>query len=109
MNKAADLHRERARTGKALASFESLVAPLREGDRGPGLEAERRFDLRRLQAAVDDVLGRLSPRYRQAIELRILDDLPRAECARALETTLGNFDVLVLRALRAFRAEWVSS
>ena len=24
-----------------------------------------------------------------------------------METTLGNFDVLVLRALRAFRAEWV--
>lgn len=108
LNKAADLHRERARTGKALASFESLVAPLREGERTSGNEAERRLDQRRLRAAMDEVLGRLSPRYRRAIELRILDDLPRAECAEKMDTTLGNFDVLVLRALRAFRAEWVS-
>ena len=28
VNKATDIHRERARTGKALASFESLVAPV---------------------------------------------------------------------------------
>ena len=107
-NKAADLHRERARSGKALASFESLVAPLREGERaGPG-QAERQLDQGRLREAVDEVLGRLLPRYRRAIQLRVLEDLPRAECARRMETTLGNFDVLVLRALRSFRAEWVS-
>ena len=107
MNKATDLHRERARTGKALASFESLVAPLREVDRSGATQAERRLDQRRLREAVDEVLARLSPRYRRAIQLRVLEDLPRAECARRMETTLGNFDVLVLRALRAFRAEWV--
>ena len=60
-----------------------------------------------LREAVDEVLARLSPRYRRAIQLRVLEDLPRAECARRMETTLGNFEVLVLRALRAFRAEWV--
>ena len=107
LNKATDLHRERARTGKALASFESLVAPLREVDRSGATQAERRLDQRRLREAVDEVLARLSPRYRRAIQLRVLEDLPRAECARRMETTLGNFDVLVLRALRAFRAEWV--
>jgi len=108
VNKATDLHRERTRTGKALASFESLVAPLREGDLAAGLEADRRLDQHRLRATVGDVLGRLSARYRRAIELRMLEDLPRAECARQMETTIGNFDVLLLRALRAFRGEWIA-
>jgi RNA polymerase sigma factor (sigma-70 family) len=108
MNKAADLHRHRARTRKALASFESLVAPLREGERAGAVDAERRLDRTRLKRAVDEVLARLSSRYRTAIELRILDELPRAECARRMETTIGNFDVLLLRALRAFRAAWVA-
>src|SRR2546421_672441 len=67
VNKAPALHRQRARTGKALASFESLVAPLREG--APAAEAERRLDQRRLRAAVEDALSQLSPRYRRAIEL----------------------------------------
>ena len=106
MNKATDIHRERARTGKALASFESLIAPLREGE--ATADPDRPLDLRRLGAAVDDVLTRISPRYRRAIELRMLEDLPRAECARRMEVTIGNFDVLLLRSLRAFRESWVA-
>ncbi len=107
MNKATDLHRERARTGKALASFESLIAPLREGAPGGAAEAERQLDQRRLRAAVDEALAQISPRYRRAIDLRMLEDLPRSECARRMEITVGNFDVLLLRALRAFRGAWV--
>jgi len=104
MNKATDHHRHRARTGRALASFESLIAPLRET---PELEAEGRIDGRRLRAAVDHVLSRLPARYRRAIELRMLEDLPRAECAARMEISIGTFDVLLLRALRAFREAWV--
>jgi len=106
VNKATDFHRDRARTGKALASFESLIAPLR--DRGAAAEAERRLDQRHLRAAVEDALSQLSPRYRLAIQLRMLEDLPRAECARRMEIAIGNFDVLLLRALRAFRGAWVA-
>ena len=104
MNKATDHYRHRARTGRALASFESLIAPLRET---AAPEAERRIDGRRLRAAVDRVLRRLPPRHRRAIELRMLEDLPRAECAARMETSIGTFDVLLLRALRAFREAWV--
>jgi RNA polymerase sigma factor (sigma-70 family) len=104
LNKATDQYRERARTGRALASFESLVAPLREAGNA---EAERRLDRGRLKSAVERVLGRIPPRYRRAIELRMLEDLSRAECAARLETSIGAFDVLLLRALRAFREAWV--
>src|SRR5262249_49956428 len=91
VNKALDLHRERARAGKALASFEALVGPLR--DPAPH-EAERRLDLQRLAVAIDRVLGEINPRYRRALELRLLQDLPRPECARLLEVTVATFDVL---------------
>ena len=105
INKATDLHRARAREGKALAGFEALVAPLRT----PGeaaQEADLRLDRQRLLGAVEVVLAGIPARYRQAIELRLAQDLPRQECAARLEINLGNFDVLLLRALRSFRAAW---
>jgi DNA-directed RNA polymerase specialized sigma24 family protein len=52
------------------------------------------------------VLASVNPRYRRAIELRFLDDRSREDCARLMEVKLGTFDVLLLRALRAFRQQW---
>jgi RNA polymerase sigma-70 factor (ECF subfamily) len=59
-----------------------------------------------VQKAVTSVLERLNARYRRAIELRFVEELPREECALALEVKIGTFDVLLLRALKAFRKEW---
>lgn len=103
-NKATDVYRHRVRTGKALASFDTLLAPLRE----PGHDADRRLDQQRLRVAIDAALSDLSPRYRRAIELRMLEDLPRADCAQRMEISVGAFDVLLLRALRAFREAFVA-
>jgi DNA-directed RNA polymerase specialized sigma24 family protein len=66
------------------------------------------LDQARLRIAVAGVLELIPPRYRRAIELRLLEDLPRADCADRMEITIGNFDVLLLRALRAFRQAWVA-
>src|SRR5262249_22292633 len=104
VNKATDLYRHRVRTGKALASFDALLSPLREASQ----EVDRRLDRRRLRAAIDAALADLSPRYRRAIELRMLEDLPRADCAQRMEISVGAFDVLLLRALRAFREAFVA-
>lgn len=106
VNKATDMHRVRARTARALASFEGMLAPLRPSSPDPAAGLDARAGGERLQRAVEDVLARLNPRYRRAIELRFLEDKPRQECAEALEVKLGTFDVLLLRALRAFRKEW---
>jgi len=105
-NKALDMHRARERTGRALCNFEGMLAPLL-GDSplpGNGLQAEE--EGRRLREAVARVLDKLNPRYRKVIELRFLQDRSRQECAEMLELKLGTLDVLVLRALRAFRKEW---
>jgi RNA polymerase sigma-70 factor (ECF subfamily) len=105
-NKALDMHRAKATTGRALASFESLTAPLGEAPPDPGELFDLRGDALRVQKTVRTVLERLNDRYRRAIELRFVEELPREACAAALEVKLGTFDVLLLRALRAFRKEW---
>jgi RNA polymerase sigma-70 factor (ECF subfamily) len=100
-NRANDFHRERARRGRALASFEALLAPLDQHttpDDGP--------DAARVQAVVREVLAALHPRYRRAIELRFLEERSRPDCAAEMAVKLGTFDVLLLRALRAFRQRW---
>jgi len=105
-NRAHDLHRERARAGRGLAGFETLLGPLVDQAETPNDEAP---DGAKLRAKVARALERVNPRYRRALELRFFDDRPRAECAALMEVKLPTFDVLLLRALRAFRAEWVSS
>ena len=107
-NKAYDMHRKKARTRRALCNFESLLAPLLPAAEQADVHGALELDDRRaeLQTAVGRVLATLNPRYRQAIELRFLQDRPREQCAQLLEVKLGTFDVLVLRALRAFRRQW---
>jgi RNA polymerase sigma-70 factor (ECF subfamily) len=104
-NRAADQHRAERRTGKALASFEALVGPLHDPR---AQQLERALDQPRLRKLAEEVLEGLPPRYRRAIELRFFEERERADCASSLSITLGNFDVLLLRALRAFRAGWVA-
>lgn len=105
-NRAQDLHRARERDGRGRASFESLLAPLLDGHeevRDAALDGER------LRGAVTKVLSRLNARYRRALELRFFEERERTECAALMGVKLGTFDVLLLRALRAFRAEWLDS
>jgi RNA polymerase sigma-70 factor (ECF subfamily) len=52
---------------------------------------------------IDEALSSISPRYRTAIELRLIEELPREECARRMEVTTATFDVVLYRAVRAFR------
>jgi len=64
-------------------------------------DAERR---ERVQA----ILESLNPRYRRALQERLLEGRPRQECADMLDIKLGTFDVLFLRAVRSFRKQWVA-
>ena len=106
INKATDMHRVKSRTRRALTSFEDLLAPLRPSAPRPEkqlVEAERDAVLK---DTVSSVLERINPRYARAITLRFLEDRSREDCATRMEVKLGTFDVVLLRALRAFRREW---
>jgi RNA polymerase sigma-70 factor (ECF subfamily) len=102
INKANDLFRSQARSGRALSNYQALLEPLWQQSPRP----DEAHEQHRLQDAVIEILGTINPRYRQVLELRILQDRPRTECAASLAVTQGTFDVLLLRALRAFRANW---
>jgi RNA polymerase sigma-70 factor (ECF subfamily) len=58
---------------------------------------------------IDETLQQLQDRYRAAIELRLIQELPREDCARRLGVTIGTFDVLLFRAVRAFRKRFGES
>ena len=105
-NKATDMHRVKARTARALTSFEQMWKPLRPEGEGPAKALETADELRVLRAAIAEVMARLNPRYRRAIELRFMEEESREGCAQAMDIKVGTFDVVVLRALRAFRREW---
>lgn len=104
ISKTMDVHRARSRTQRAMAGLVRLMHPLLP-EAPPADELSRRRDAIALHAEVVRVLGTLRPRYREAIELRFFEELGREACAERMGVTLGNFDVLLLRALRAARAE----
>ncbi|HJL14036.1 MAG TPA: RNA polymerase sigma factor [Sandaracinaceae bacterium LLY-WYZ-13_1] len=106
VNKATDMHRVKARTRRALTSFEELLAPLRPSAPRPEKELLEEERCRVLRDTVSTVLEGINPRYARAITLRFLEDRSRADCAAAMDVKIGTFDVVLLRALRAFRKAW---
>ena len=105
-NKGLDMHRARKVTGRALANFESLLEPLSVPEDSPEQLLAEVSERHQLGAEVQTTLGQINARYREAIALRFLEDQPREVCASRLGVKLGTFDVLLLRALRAFRKRW---
>jgi RNA polymerase sigma-70 factor, ECF subfamily len=108
-NKAMDMHRKNERTKRALTSFKGLLEPLQEqvGDGQLALEQHQEREI--LQARVRAVLVSLNPRYRKALELRFFENRARKESAEILDVKIATLDVLMLRALRAFRKEWMKA
>ena len=103
VNKVYDIHRQSKRSQR-LADAMAVELP---SATGPELQADTQLveeEERRLnRVRIDETLVLLSERYRDAICLRLIEELPREECARVMGITVGNFDVLLFRAVRAFR------
>lgn len=64
------------------------------------LENEERA---RARAKIDSALGKINPRYAEAIRLRVLEERPREEVAKTLGATPATFDVILHRAMAALR------
>ena len=106
VNKVIDVHRRSSRAGRFLQALtEELpheTPPEDAADETLIAEEERRRSQTRIGAALESIL----PRYREVILLRLVEELSREECARRLGVTVGHFDVLLFRAIRAFRREF---
>ncbi len=107
-NRVIDHHRRGQRSRKmaralsAEPSPDVLPGPTQGAEEALIAEEERRINLSRMGAAME----KINPRYREAIRLRLLQELSRDECAQQLEVTLGTFDVLLFRALKALRKQF---
>ncbi len=100
INRAIDVHRARQRRRLIDAQPETVIVrtmsqPPPAPDRAPQVKETRSL----VQAA----LAALNPRYAQALTLRLLEDRDRDECAQTMDVTVGNFDVILHRACKAFR------
>jgi len=103
INKVYDVHRQSKRS-RRLADAMVHEIPV-ESDPESHADAQLIADQERRshRERIDDTMGQLQERYRTAIELRLVQELSREECARRLGVTIGTFDVLLFRAVRAFR------
>lgn len=104
VNLIIDQARRRQRQHKLEDRFErhvNEVEPLHHAGADEAIiEAqERAVTAQSLKTA----MGTLHERYRRAIELRLVDERSREECAAVLGVTVGNFDVILHRALAALR------
>jgi RNA polymerase sigma factor (sigma-70 family) len=103
INKVYDIHRQSKRSRRLADAMVHEVAvesdPESHADAQLIADQERRAHRDR----IDEALRQLQDRYRTAIELRLIQELPREDCARRLGVTIGTFDVLLFRAVRAFR------
>jgi RNA polymerase sigma factor (sigma-70 family) len=106
INKVFDVHRQAKRSRK-LADAMAHEVPV-ESDPDTHADAQLIADQERRahRERIDDALGQLAERYRTAIELRLIEELSREECAKRLNVTVGTFDVLLFRAVRAFRKQF---
>ena len=103
INKVYDLHRQSQRSRRLADAMAHELAA--ESDPAPPADAQLIADQERRahRGRIDETLQQLQDRYRLAIELRLVQELPREECAKRLGVTIGTFDVLLFRAVRAFR------
>jgi RNA polymerase sigma-70 factor (ECF subfamily) len=103
INKVYDIHRQSKRSRRLADAMVHEVAI--ESDRESHADAQLIADQERRahRDRIDETMRQLQDRYRAAIELRLIQELPREDCARRLGVTIGTFDVLLFRAVRAFR------
>jgi RNA polymerase sigma-70 factor (ECF subfamily) len=105
-NKAMDMHRARAMTGRKINDLSQQLAPLLSEVSGADALYEYRIEEQFISSTMKECLERINPRYKRALELRFLQEKDRETCAIELEVKIGTLDVLVLRAVRALKKAW---
>ena len=107
VNKVRDLHRARGRHDRLNGAYQDHLAAL-HGSREPDAEEQLSWAQERAvaQRRIQETLKELNPRYARAIRLRLVQRESRTDCAEALGVSVSTFDVVLFRAVRAFRKAW---
>ena len=75
----------------------------RPGPKGPEQAYLEEESLVHARTTVQALLEQLNPRYREAVQLRFFENRSREDCAQAMEVTVGNFDVILFRAIKRLK------
>ena len=94
---------QRRMTDAYEAEVQALPPRIEAGAEAELIEREERAQHERQLAAA---LARLNERHRRAIELRVVEERSREECAELLGINVGAFDVLLHRAMTALKKAW---
>jgi RNA polymerase sigma-70 factor (ECF subfamily) len=108
-NKAMDMHRHNAMKARKLVDLRGLLEPLGTAEPGADALLELATSGQEVRARIETTLDGINPRYKRAIVLRFFEEKGREECAELLEVKVATFDVVLLRALRAFRESWTQA
>ena len=96
----------RSRKRETVFQPEDLEREIDQGEReAQDAATSEQRDLAFARQRVVELVGRLHPRYGQALKLRILEERSREECAKALEVSTATFDVVLHRAVTALKKE----
>ena len=105
INVVLDGHRARQRARAFEDAYEAESRVHAEPDDGG--EAARAAEDQR--AAIARALDTIPPRYAEAVRLRMLEEFERDVCAARMDVTVGNFDVILHRAMTALRKAWLEA
>jgi RNA polymerase sigma-70 factor, ECF subfamily len=103
INKIFDLHRHAKRSRRLLDALSYELAIESDADAAADALMMADQERRHHRVRIDETLAQIPARYRSAIELRLISELTREECAKRLAVSVATFDVLLFRAVRSFR------
>jgi RNA polymerase sigma factor (sigma-70 family) len=106
INKVYDVHRQSKRSRRLADAMVHEVAGVSDPESHADAQLIADQERRAHRGRIDETLQQLAERYRLAIELRLVQELSREDCAKRLGVTIGTFDVLLFRAVRAFRKQF---
>ena len=97
----------RARRRETLFEPDDLQREIDATERDPAHVGEAELcekrDLADARSRVEVALGKINPRYAEAIRLRVLEERSREEVAAKLGVTVATFDVVLHRALASLK------
>ncbi len=105
-NKAMDQHRRRASLTRRHDAMRAMVEPLMQPEPAADDLMALAVDAAEVRGRVAGTLESINPRYARALRLRFFEGRSRSDAAGEMAVKQGTFDVLVHRALKAFRKAW---
>lgn len=102
-NKVIDFYRKNQRASQFIQRYKETGVTPNVSEDTPESDLAQEQWKKIIKTRMGHVLNKLNPRYQKAITMRFFEERSRQECAKALEITVGTFDVVIFRALKRLK------